>query len=147
MHSRPALLLVVALVSSAASGACGAKAAPLTALAVCGSSFAIPNILPPAGSGPVVLMAAPCLDPKDGGTPAIPAAYRRYVQLQPSRPSDGVWIPFDDRARQMIDADYRRLWDAGGLSDLAISVTDYLFSNGVVGKIVVYTIREDSSIR
>ena len=123
------------------SSACATKAASLATVTICGSAVAILEVSPPANSGPVVLMAAPCLL-RDDGTPMIPQTYRRYIQLQASRPLDGVWVPYDERASETMEADYRRLWDTGRLSDLTFSVTDYTFPNGVVGKFVTYTITE-----
>ena len=38
--------------------------------------------------------------------------------------------------------DYRRLWSTGKFDDLSINVTDYAFSNGVIGKFVTYTAHE-----
>lgn len=123
--------------------ACAAKAATIsTNVTVCGRSIELPQVLPPAGSGPVVLMAVPCISPFSDRAASIPQAYRRYVELQPSRPLDGVWIPFDDSAKRMMEADYRRLWDSGRISDLGIEVLDYQFSNGVVGKFVTYKLQE-----
>jgi hypothetical protein len=125
----------------AATSACATKAASLTTVTICGSAIAILDVSPPADSGPVVLMAAPCLLRNDA-TPVIPQAYRRYIQLQASRPLDGVWVPYDERASATMEADYRRLWDTGRLSDLTFSITDYTFPNGVIGKFVTYTITE-----
>jgi hypothetical protein len=131
---------VVALFVSAG---CAVKAAPIgTSMTICGSWVAIPEILPPADSGPVVLMAVPCVQGQGGRTSSIPPAYQRYVQLQPSRPADGVWIPFDAAATQMMQDDYRRLWNTGKLGDLSIEVIDYTFPNGVIGKFVTYTLQE-----
>ena len=41
-----------------------------------------------------------------------------------------------------MEADYRRLWSTGQLSDLTFTVTDHVFSNGVIGKFFIYTLRE-----
>ena len=120
---------------------CALNAAPITNVTVCGRSIAVSQILPPSGSGPVVLMAAPCLDSWMGG-PLFPQAYRQYVELPPSRPAEGVWIPFDETAQKMMQDDYRRLWESGRLSDLDIVIIDYTFSNGVIGKFVTYTLKE-----
>jgi hypothetical protein len=89
----------------------------------------------------VVLVAVPCFEMPGGGA-SIPQAYQRYVELKPSRPSDGVWISYDDYARKTMQDDYRRLWDTGKFDDLSITVTDYIFLNGVIGKFVTYTAHE-----
>ena len=124
-----------------ASSACAARAARLTTVTICGSSVAIPDVSPPSGTGPVVLMAAPCLV-QDDGTPVIPQAYRRYIELQVSRPLDGIWVPYDEHTMKAIDADYRRLWDTGRLTDLTFTIADHRYPNGVIGKFVTYTIKE-----
>jgi TonB family protein len=41
-----------------------------------------------------------------------------------------------------VAQDVHRLWDTNLLDTLRIDVTDYTFSNGVVGKIVVYNMEE-----
>ena len=140
------LLRVISLTSLGcvvliASGACATKAAHLTTVTICGSSVAIPDVSPPSGSGPVLLMAAPCLV-QDDGTPVIPEAYRRYIELRVSRPLDGIWVPYDEHTTKAMEADYRRLWDTGRLSDLTFTVTDHQYPNGVIGKFVTYTIKE-----
>jgi hypothetical protein len=127
---------------SLTSGACAATAAAIgTRVTICGSSVTVAQVQPPAGSGPVVLMAVPCFESPSGGA-SIPRAYQRYVELKPSRPLDGVWVPYDDNARKTMQDDYRRLWATGKLDDLSINVTDYTFSNSVIGKFVTYTVHE-----
>ena len=86
-------------------------------------------------------MAAPRLI-QDDGTPVIPPAYRRHIELQASRPLDGVWVPYDANPMNAMQADYKRLWDTGLLRDLRFSVTDYSFPNGVIGKLIVYSLEE-----
>jgi hypothetical protein len=124
-----------------ASGACATKAAPLTTVTICGNSVPVPDIAPPSGSGPVVLWAAPCLM-RDDGTLVIPRAYRRYIELQASRPLEGVWVQYDESTRETMQADYRRLWDTGRLSELTFTIVDHTFPNGVIGKFVTYAIKE-----
>lgn len=142
MPSKSPALIALCLLAGLMSSACAVKAATIgTSVIVCGTSMVLPNVLPPDDSGTVVLMAVPCFE-TNGTRASIPEAYRRYIHLQPSRPLAGVWVPYDENAQKTIEADYRRLWDTGRLSDLSISVTDYLFQNGVVGKFVTFTIRE-----
>ena len=128
------------LVSLVAIG-CAARAASFTTVMVCGSAVAVPDVLPPSGSGPVLLMAAPCLTQEDG-TQIIPQAYQRYIELEASRPLDGVWVSYDENTLKMIEADYRRLWGTGRLSDLTFAVSEHVFPNGVVGKVVTYSLKE-----
>lgn len=138
---RRLLVALLGLIVPLGSSACAAKAASFATIPICGNSVAIPDVLPPSGSGPVVLMAAPCLL-RDDGTSVIPEDYRRYVLLQTSRPLDGVWIPYDENTTEAMQADYRRLWNTGRLSDLTFTVTEYAFPNGTIGKIVTYTLKE-----
>jgi hypothetical protein len=140
------LLRMVSLISLGcvvpiASSACATKAASLTTVTICGSSVAVPDMSPPTGSGPVVLMAEPCLM-QDDETPVIPPAYRRYIELQASRPVEGVWVPYDENTMETMQTDYRRLWDTGRLSELTFTIIDYTFPNGVIGKFITYTIQE-----
>jgi hypothetical protein len=138
---RTLLVVLTGLVVPVTGSGCAAKAAPSVNLTVCGSSIALPDVMPASGSGPVVLMAAPCLI-QDDGTPVIPPAYRRHIELQASRPLEGVWVLLDANTMKMMKADYKRLWDTGLLSDLTFSITDYTFPNGVIGKLITYTLRE-----
>ena len=142
MCFRGACVITFAAMASIASLGCATKAAAFATVEICGSAVSIAEENPPTNIGPVVLMALPCLHAEAGGPPTIPSSYRRLIQLRPSNPSAGVWIPYDDVAQRAMQADFRRLWDTGKLDDVSISVTDYKFSNGVVGKFITYTFRE-----
>jgi hypothetical protein len=122
---------------------CAAKATVIaTNVVVCGEMIPLPDVLPPAGSGPVLLMALPCAVSLASGEESIPQDYRRYIELQPSRPADDVWVSWDADATQTMQDDFRRLWDTGQLGDLTIEVTDYPFPNGVIGKFVTFRMQE-----
>ena len=113
-----------------------------TATSLCGFSIEPPAALPPLTVGPVVYKLAPCFDRQDQRTRLPSSAYLRDIQLRPSRPSDGVWVPYDAVAERVILEDFQRLWKNHVLADLSIEVRDYRFSNGVVGKLVAYRITE-----
>src|SRR4051812_12184784 len=114
---------------------------------VCGLPIPEPSRLPPAGSGPVVYQVVPCFQ-KQGGSPAIdPATYLYYIQLHGSRPSENVWVPYDEKAEQMMLGDFKRLWATLFLDDLAVDVIDYPFANGVLGKLVVYDMEERQRVK
>jgi hypothetical protein len=99
--------------------------------------------LPPAGSGPVLWLVAPCFAAQGNVTYVDALTYLSYIQLKPSRPSQGIWTSYDDNSlQQIIKDDFDRLWNTNLLADLRLDVTDYTFSNGVVGKIVVYNMVE-----
>ncbi|MGH9346450.1 MAG: BamA/OMP85 family outer membrane protein [Vicinamibacterales bacterium] len=114
---------------------------------ICNTPVGAPRALPPAGSGPVVYIMAPCFL-KQGGSPIVEAeTYLYYIKLRPSLPSQGVWVPYDEAAEQMILEDFKRLWATNFLDDLSIEVTDYVFSNGVVGKLVAYHMEERERVK
>ena len=118
-----------------------------TAATLCNLPVPPPRALPPAGSGPVVFQIAPCFL-KQGGAPLVEAeTYLYYIQLRPSLPSQNVWVPYDEKAEQTILEDFKRLWATNFLDDLAIEVTDYVFSNGVVGKMVAYHMEERQRVK
>src|SRR5438270_14096647 len=51
--------------------------------------------LPPAGSGPVVYLLAPCFEEQGGASVIEPETYLYYIHLQPSLPSQDKWVPWD----------------------------------------------------
>src|SRR5882762_10260507 len=154
-----AAALITAVASSPAFAQAGNPAAansnPST---VCGAQIPQPAALPPANSGPVVYLIVPCFA-KQGGSPVIePETYLYYIQLRPSLPSQNVWVPWDDKARQTAADDFKRLYATNFLDDLSVEVsdpagtpdstiTDYVFSNGVVGKIVIYDMEERERVK
>lgn len=117
---------------------------PATANSICGLPIPPPlsTYLPPAGSGPVVYLIAPCFE-RQGGRPRLnPQTYLQDIHLKPSRPSIGEWTPFDAGAEQVIFQDFQRLSANHALADVTIKISDYTFSNGVVGKLVTYDMIE-----
>jgi outer membrane protein insertion porin family len=124
----------------------GQTAAP-SAITVCDQAVAAPANLPPAGSGPVVWLLAPCFLAQ-GGSPTIDVdTYLFYIKLQVSRPNANVWVPYDDKAEELMRADFKALWGTNFLENLSIEVTDYAFANGVVGKIVQYHMEERERVK
>jgi outer membrane protein insertion porin family len=127
------------------------QAPPATAgqQTVCGQPVPAPRNLPPAGSGPVVYQVVPCFE-KQGGYPVVEAAtYLYYIETK-SRLSNSVqnkWVPYDDTVEQIIREDFKRLWATSFLDDLAIRVEDYKFTNGVVGKMIVYDMEERERVK
>jgi outer membrane protein insertion porin family len=114
---------------------------------ICGVTVPPPVNLPPANSGPVVYQLAPCFPAQGNVSTVEPQTYLYYMQLRPSQPSQNIWVPYDEKAEETMRADFKRLWATGFLSDLSISVDDYLFSNGVVGKLVTYTMEERERVK
>jgi outer membrane protein insertion porin family len=112
---------------------------------VCGQPVAAPETPPPAGSGPVVFKVVLCFE-KQGGYPVLEAnTYLYYIQLRPS--AGGKWVPFDESTEQLVRDDFKRLWATSFLDDLAIRTEDYPFSNGVIGKMVVYDMEERERVK
>jgi outer membrane protein insertion porin family len=121
--------------------------APAGAATFCGASVPPPAALPPAGSGPVVWVMGPCFMAQGNVSTVEPQTYLYYMQLRPSQPSQGIWVPYDEKAEQMMREDFLRLWATNFLDDLRIETTDYTFSNGVVGKLVAYHMEERERVK
>jgi outer membrane protein insertion porin family len=116
---------------------------------VCGLTVPEPSTLPPAGSGPVVYQVVPCFQ-KQGGSPVVDAqTYLYYIEMKNhvSVPSSRRWVPYDEKIEQVMLADFKRLWATNFLDDLAVEVQDYRFSNGVIGKMVVYDMEERQRVK
>ena len=98
---------------------------------------------------PVVYLVVPCFQ-KQGGYSVIEAqTYLYYLQATQhlSSPANNRWVPYDDKVEQVIVGDFKRLWATNFLDDLAVDVQDYKFSNGVIGKMIVYDMEERQRIK
>ena len=126
-----------------------APSRPGGAITVCGVPVPPPTTLPPAGSGPVLWQIAPCFEAQGNVTLVDVTTYLYYIQLQQrvSRPSQGVWTPYDESIETTAKEDFNRLWNTNFLDNLWIDVQDYTFSNGVVGKIVTYNMEERQRVK
>jgi outer membrane protein insertion porin family len=103
--------------------------------------------LPPAGSPPLVRFIE-LQFPTQGNQPVIEArTYLYYIQTPVSRPSDGVWVPYDEKTEQTLLEDFKRLWATNFLDDLSIEVFDDPYPNGVVGKRIVYKMEERQRVK
>src|SRR2546421_977405 len=106
------------------------EAAPVFApVTVCGQQ-AQPRSQPPSGSSPVVLFIAPCFEAQGNQSVIEAQTYVYYIQLKASRPSEGVWVPWDDASEKIVLDDFKRLWNTNFLDNLFIDVEDYKFPNG-----------------
>jgi outer membrane protein insertion porin family len=129
-----------------------APAAPRAAsgtLSLCNGMYQIgpPAKLPPTGSGAVVYQVGPCFA-KQGGLSVIDAnTYLYYIQLRPSVPSQDRWIPYTDATEDQIVKDFKALWATNFLDDLSAETYDYVFANGVVGKVVLYNMEERQRVK
>jgi outer membrane protein insertion porin family len=124
-----------------------AQQPPGGGVSVCGVPIAAPVNLPPVGSGPVVYQLALCFPKQDGKSVIEGSTYRYYIQTTVSRPSANVWVPYDDGVNKTLLEDFKRLWGTNFLDDLSIDAIDYTFSNGVVGKIIVYNMEERQRVK
>ncbi|HOC17295.1 MAG TPA: POTRA domain-containing protein [Vicinamibacterales bacterium] len=113
----------------------------------CGAQVGPPRNLPPADSGPVLYLLGVCF-PEQGGVSVIePETYQYYIQTKRSLPSQNAWVPWDQSVEESIRGDFKRLWGTNFLDNLSIEVTDYQFSNGVVGKLVAYNMEERQRVK
>ena len=78
-----------------------------------------------------------------------PQTYLYYMQIQQkrSRPSEGVWVPYDDSVERLMREDFTRLCNTNFLDNISIETQDYTFSNGVIGKIVLYNMEERQRVK
>src|SRR5205823_9692288 len=137
-----AALAVLAAISEPSAQA----PAQLPTVTVCGQQQA-PRAQPPDGSGPVVLFIAPCFEAQGNQSVIEGQTYLFYIQLKPSTPSQGKWVPYDDSTEKILEDDFRRLWNTHFLDNLFIDVSDYKFPNGTIGKIVTYNMEERQRVK
>lgn len=143
-------LALTALLSPSLPAAASASQGPQEPAAtpiICNTPVGPPRALPPADSGPVIYIIAPCFL-KQGGSPMVESeTYMYYIQTRGSQPSQNIWIPYDAKAEQVLLEDFKRLWATNFLDDLSIEVADYVFTNGVVGKLVTYHMEERERVK
>jgi outer membrane protein insertion porin family len=122
------------------------SAAPTT---ICGQPIPAPRALPPANSGPVLYLIAPCFEAQGGGSVIDPETYLYYIQLKDklSRPSEDKWVPYDDTAAKIAHDDFQRLWNTNFLDNLWIEKNEYRFSNGVIGELITYHMEERQRVK
>src|SRR6476469_9833271 len=98
----------LAAAQSAPPEAAPAGAAPVVLTTTpCGSALSAPAAEPPAGQQ-FVWIFEPCFD-KQGNSPTIETeTYLYYIKLKDlvSRPSQGVWVPYDDKVEQTALSDF-----------------------------------------
>ncbi len=100
--------------------------------------------LPPADS-PALLRSIELRFPTQGNVSVIePQTYLYYIESRPSRSSDGVWTPFDEKS---ILEDFKRLWATNFLDNIWVEVNDAPYDNGVVGKRVVFNLEERQRVK
>jgi len=103
--------------------------------------------LPPAGSPPLVRVIQLTF-PTQGDVSVIdPRTYLYYIQTQTSRPSDGVWVPYNEKTEASLIEDFKRLWATNFLDDLSIEVIDAPWENGVIGKHILIKMEERQRVK
>ncbi len=144
---RGAIWALVCLAGSRETLAQSAPARPDDRPTLCGQAVPEPPQLPPDGSGPVVYYIGLCFAAQGNVSSVDSETYLYYIKLQPSRPSRGEWVPYDEEAQETAVADFKRLWGTGFLDDLSIEATDYPFANGVTGKVITYHLEERPRVK
>src|SRR5215831_9477760 len=153
MYPRVRAAAVAALVSIAAPAAAQNAAADgqvqsaLAPIPFCGQMATAPRAQPPAGSPPIVLAFGPCFEAQGGTSLIEPQTYLYYIQLKQSRPSEGVWVPYDDTSEKTIEDDFHRLWNTNFLDNLFVEANDYKFPNGTIGKVITYNMEERQRVK
>jgi outer membrane protein insertion porin family len=135
------------LVCLAVSRYAYAQDAAQNAPTLCGQPIPEPARLPPDGSGPVLYYIGVCFSAQGNVSSIDSETYLYYIKLQPSLPSQSLWIPYDEAAYDTAVADFKRLWATGFLDDLSIEATDYRFANGVTGKVITYHLEERPRVK
>ena len=102
--------------------------------------------MPPVGTGPVIRFIQLRFRPVDESL-IDPQTYLYYIQTQPSRSSDGVWVPYDEQAEAKLRDDFRRLWATNFLDNLWVEVLDEPYANGVMGKRVIFNMEERPRVK
>jgi outer membrane protein insertion porin family len=120
---------------------------PSSTTTICGQQVPAPRAQPPSDIGPVLYQLAPCFEAQGNISLVDIQTYLYYIQLKPSRPSESVWVPYNEDAEKIILDDFKRLWATNFLDNLSIEVQDYLFDNGVIGKLVVYNMEERQRVK
>ncbi len=156
--ARPAAAQVAQPATPATQSQAPAQA-PLPAGAitrsVCGSPLAAPSVEPPANT-PFIWIWELCFpsqatpDSTNGQTNIDPETYQFYAKFDElvSRPSQGIWSPWNEQAEEVVKADFLTLMrDTTFLDDLRIEVNDFVFPNGAVGKIVSYIGEERERVK
>src|SRR5205809_7926685 len=107
-------------------------AQPLPPLTVCGQQTR-PSAQPAAGSGPVVLIIAPCFEAQGNASVIEPQTYLYYIKLLTSRPSEGVWVPYDGPSGEPRIGDFHRRRNTNVRDNLRIDTSAHTPPTGPTG--------------
>jgi outer membrane protein insertion porin family len=105
-------------------------------------------VVPPAGSEPVFTTITLQFHPVNESI-IEPQTYLYYIQAKDllSRPSAGIWRPFNEDTEEILREDFKRLWATNFLDNLWIEVSDRPYANGVVAKQVTIHMEERPRIK
>ena len=144
MSIRTYLAAVMTVTVMGVLGASPAGAQPPAAAAPATPQAQPAPKLPPADS-PVLLRTIELRFPTQGNIAVIdPSTYLFYIETKTSRPTDGVWVPYDEKS---ILEDFKRLWATNFLDNIWIEVNDAPYDNGVQGKRVVINLEERQRVK
>ena len=102
--------------------------------------------MPPAGSSPAICQTELRFHPVNESI--IEAqTYLYYIQTPLSRPSEGVFVPYNEQTEQSLLEDFKRLWATSFLDNLWIETVDAPFANGVAGKRIIYHMEERPRVK
>ncbi len=105
-----------------------------------------PVRLPPAGSGPLVRFIELRFEPVNESI-IEPQTYLYYIQTQPSRSLDGVWVPYNEDTERTLRDDFKRLWATNFLDNLWIEKEDAPYDNGVMGERIIFHMEERPRVK
>jgi outer membrane protein insertion porin family len=105
-----------------------------------------PVRLPPEGSSPLVRFIELRFEPINESL-IEPQTYLYYIQTQPSRSADGVWMPYNEDTERTLLEDFKRLWATNFLDNLRIEVVDAPYDNGVMGKRIIFHMEERPRVK
>lgn len=97
---------------------------------------------PPAAGSPTMLSAMELRFHPDNAPMVDTSTYLYYIKTRPILNSQ--WMPYNEAE---LLADYRRLWATNFLDNLWIEVLDEAFSNGVIGKHVIFHFEERQRVK
>jgi outer membrane protein insertion porin family len=110
-----------------------------------GQAAQVPVPKQPPQDSPPLLRFIRLQFPTQGDASVIePQTYLYYIQTRPSRPSEGVWVPYDEKS--VLD-DFKRLWATNFLDNVWIEVKDTPYDNGVMGKEVIFNLEERQRVK
>jgi len=101
---------------------------------------------PAAGSSPVICQTELRFHPINESIVEA-QTYLYYIQTPFSRPSENVWVPYNEDTEKSLSEDFKRLWATSFLDNLWVEAVDAPFANGVMGKRIIYHMEERPRVK